>query len=119
MTRKNCPRYPLKCWMTGWKKEYKQLDGDRFEACRIWMRVWKTFKADYDLANRSIDEIDAQFNGSQSFFNWCQDFEMELINASIVSKEFAELGMDSFWKRSNNRGLPNKMFMMRKLHFYK
>lgn len=77
-------------WM---EKGYKLLDIDRFEACRIWMRVWETFKADYDLANRSIDEIDAQFNGSQSFFNWCQDFEMELINASIDSKEFAELGV--------------------------
>ena len=77
-------------WM---EKGYKQSDKDCFEACRIWMRVWETFKADYDLANRSIDEIDAQFNGSQSFFNWCQDFEMELINASIDSKEFAELGV--------------------------
>jgi len=77
-------------WM---EKGYKLLGKDRFEACRIWMRVWETFKADYDLANRSIDEIDAQFNGSQSFFNWCQDFEMELINASIDLKEFAELGV--------------------------
>ncbi len=57
------------------------------------MRVWETFKADYDLANRSVDEIDAQFNGSQSFFNWCQDFEMELMNASVDSKEFADLGV--------------------------
>ena len=77
-----------------WMEEgYGQLDEDRFEACRVWMRVWDTFKADYDLANRSTDEIDEQFNGSQSFFNWCQDFEMELVNASIHSKEFAELGV--------------------------
>ncbi|MFH1152497.1 MAG: SEC-C metal-binding domain-containing protein [Pseudomonadota bacterium] len=75
------------------ERGYKQLSKDQFEACRIWMRVWDTFKTDYDLANRSIDEIDAQFNGSQSFFNWCQDFEMELVNASIDSKEFAELGV--------------------------
>ena len=77
-------------WM---QKGYKQLAKDHFEACRIWMRVWETFKTVYDLDNRSIDEIDAQFNGSQSFFNWCQDFEMELINASIDSKEFAEIGV--------------------------
>jgi hypothetical protein len=51
-------------WM---EKGYKLLNIDQFEACRIWMRVWETFKADYDLANISIDEIDAQFNGSQSF----------------------------------------------------
>ncbi len=73
---------------------YKLLvDNNGFEACRLWMRVWDTFKANYDLSNRSIGEIDVQFNGSQSFFNWCQDFEMELINASIDSKEFAELGV--------------------------
>lgn len=72
---------------------YKLLDSDPFEACRIWMRVWEIFKADYDLAGSSIDEIDAQFSGSQSFSGWCQDFEMELVNASIDSKEFAELGV--------------------------
>ncbi|MGM0378035.1 MAG: hypothetical protein ACQEQ0_14800 [Bacteroidota bacterium] len=78
-------------WM---QKGYKLIeDNNGFEACRIWMRVWDTFKANYDLSNKSIDEIDVQFNGSQSFFNWCQDFEMELINASIQSKEFAELGL--------------------------
>jgi len=77
-------------WM---ENGYKQLDNERFKACRIWMRVWETFKNDYDLANRSIEEIDAQFNGSQSFSNWCQDFEMELINVSIDSKEYAEIGV--------------------------
>ena len=77
-------------WM---ENGYKQLDKDRFEACRIWMRVWETFKNDYDLANRSIEEINKKFNGSQSFLNWCQDFEMEMINASIDSKEYAEVGV--------------------------
>jgi hypothetical protein len=72
---------------------YAQLDKDLFNACRIWTKVWETFKNNYDLANRSIEEIDAQFNGSQSFFNWCQDFEMELINASIGSKEYAKIGI--------------------------
>jgi hypothetical protein len=57
------------------------------------MRVWETFKNNYDLANNSIEEVDNQFNGSQSFFNWCQDFKMELINASIDSKEYAEVGV--------------------------
>ncbi|MDA3896513.1 MAG: SEC-C metal-binding domain-containing protein [Desulfobacteraceae bacterium] len=77
-------------WM---ENGYKQLDEDRFDACRIWMRVWETFKNDYDLASNSIKNIEAQFNGSQSFFNWCQDFEMELINASIDSKEYADIGV--------------------------
>ncbi len=72
---------------------YKQLNEDRLKACRTWKRVWEAFKKDYDLANRSIDEIDTQFNGSQSFFEWCQVFEMELINASIDSKEYAEIGV--------------------------
>lgn len=77
-------------WM---ENGYKQLDKDSFKACRIWMRVWETFKNNYDLVNKSIEEVDNQFNGSQSFFNWCQDFEMELINASIDSKEYAKVGV--------------------------
>ncbi len=72
---------------------YKQLDKDIFKACRIWMKVWEIFKNNYDLDNSSIEEIDHQFNGRQSFFNWCQDFEMELLNASIDSKEYAEFGV--------------------------
>ncbi len=71
---------------------YKELEKDRFKACRTWMKVWETFKTNYDIATMSIDEIDYQFNGSQSFYNWCQDFEMELINASFKSKEYAKLG---------------------------
>ncbi len=73
-------------WM---ESGYKTLKKDHLAACRIWMRVWETFKSDYDVANRSINEIDTKFNGSQSFFNWCQDFEMEMVNASIDSPEFA------------------------------
>ena len=75
-------------WM---ENGYKELEKDPLKTCRIWMKVWETFKNDYDLANRSIDEIDNRFNGSQSFFNWCQDFEMELLNASINSKEYAKI----------------------------
>ena len=77
-------------WM---QNGYNELKKDLFKACRIWMKVWETFKNDYDLANRSIDEIDNQFNGTQSFFNWCQDFEMKLLNASIDSKEYAKFGV--------------------------
>lgn len=77
-------------WM---EKGYKESDKDLFKACRIWLKVWETFKKDYDLANRSFEKIDSEFNGSQSLFNWCQDFEMALINASIDSKEYAEIGV--------------------------
>jgi len=77
-------------WM---ESGYELLDEDRFQACRVWMRVWKTFKDIWDVAGLSIEQIDARFKGSQFFFNWCQDFEMELINASIDAKEFADLGV--------------------------
>jgi len=77
-------------WM---ENGYALLDEDCFQACRIWMRVWKTFTDIYDVAGLSIKQIDARFKGSQSFFNWCQDFEMALINASIDEKEFAEIGV--------------------------
>ena len=73
---------------------YKESEKDIFKGCRIWLKVWETFKNDYDLANRSIEEIDYQFIGTQSFFNWCQDFEMHLINASLTSKEYAKFGID-------------------------
>jgi len=81
--------------LVDWMEDgYHQLETDNFKACEIWMKVWETFKDNYDLSSISLGEVDSQFNGSQSLFNWCQDFEMSLLNAAIGSKVYAEMGVN-------------------------
>ena len=80
-----------------WIEEgYNYLKKDQLKACKIWIKVWDAFKYLFDLPNQTMDEIDNTFHGSQSFFNWCQDFEMAINNSSIDSNEFHNDGLRYF-----------------------
>lgn len=59
-----------------WANEHKDC-----EACNIWLKVWVHFKARYTEHVHSIEEADKDYRGYQSWYNWCQDFEMHLGNA--------------------------------------
>jgi len=77
-----------------WMEEgYKYFENDHAKACKNWLKAWEAFKVLFELPKMSIKQIDNIFNGSQSFFNWCQDLEMELLNASIVDKKNADVGV--------------------------
>ena len=59
-------------------------------ACRVWKQAWHAF---LDIAGRfgigSISDFDDRFGGTQSVFNWVQDYESALLNASRDEKQFA------------------------------
>ena len=77
-----------------WMEEgYKYFENDHAKACNNWLKAWEGFKILFDVQKLSIRQIDNIFNGSQSLFNWCQDFEMELLNASIDNRKNAEIGI--------------------------
>ncbi len=75
------------------EKGYQYSQKDHIQACEIWLKAWETFKANFDLNKLSINEVDAIFGGTQSLFNWCQNFEIELHNASIDDKKFAAIAI--------------------------
>ncbi len=59
------------------------------EACDVWLVAWRdvvylTEKGKFRL----IDEFDDRFRGTQSLYNWCQDFEMELANGGADDKKY-------------------------------
>lgn len=81
-------------WMQEGYKYNNTIDEDK--ACDIWWKVWCTYKKLFNRPNITMKEIDSDFNGSQSFFNWCQDFEITLSNASIDNKKYAEMGINFF-----------------------
>lgn len=50
-------------------------------ACDCWLEVWELVKevvAEHDI--KDVMELDEIVQCQQSFFNWCQDLEMELGN---------------------------------------
>jgi len=64
--------------------------GNVVEACQIWLEVWEHLKTRFQPDMRSIKAADRVFSGLQSLFNWCQDLEMELLNAGHDDPSFFE-----------------------------
>ena len=62
---------------------------DSPKACRLWLETWRAI---LDIMERggidSLDAFDDCFGGTQSVFNWVQDFEMELHNAGLQDARF-------------------------------
>ena len=58
-------------------------------ACRQWRQAWLAI---LDLMQRfrieTIADFDEQFGGTQSVFNWVQDYESELHNAGLDDPQF-------------------------------
>ena len=58
-------------------------------ACRAWLDAWADVLRIFDKTGaQTIGEIDDRFRGSQSLFNWIQDFEAELWNAGLEDRQF-------------------------------
>jgi tetratricopeptide (TPR) repeat protein len=58
-------------------------------ACRAWLDAWTDVLHIFDkTGTRTIGEFDDRFRGSQSLFNWIQDFEDELWNAGLEDRQF-------------------------------
>jgi len=69
---------------------YERLESSgAVEACRIWLEAWNDVVRLLDKAGiESIEEFDERFRGTQSLFNWIQDLEAELWNASLKDRQF-------------------------------
>ena len=64
--------------------------GKEDEGCRIWLQVWDHLKKRFKPEMKSIRDAEKVFSGLQSLYNWCQDLEMDLGNASIIVPAFYE-----------------------------
>jgi tetratricopeptide (TPR) repeat protein len=61
------------------------------EACDAWWQVWEWLVEKVTPERNTIAALDADFVGTQSVYNWCQDFEMELGNACIDDARYCRL----------------------------
>ena len=75
-----------------WMQEgYQSMERDFARACDLWWKVWRELLPRFTPAMRTMHDAEAIFPGEQCLFNWCQDFEMTLIDASTDPK-YAQLG---------------------------
>lgn len=91
--RLNAPHVSYEMLDDMMQEGYRINDEDEKSACDVWWKVWSIYKDLIIHRPMSIKEIDAKFNGTQSLFNWCQDFKMELLNAALKDREYAKLGI--------------------------
>ena len=71
---------------------YDLLEAERTaEACDVWGQVWEWLRDKVTPERNTIAALDADFRGTQSVFNWCQDLEMELGNAGLSDPEYNRL----------------------------
>jgi tetratricopeptide (TPR) repeat protein len=66
-----------------------QARGEEQAACRLWLETWQGIWAIVeDLNLTSVEEFDDLFGGTNSLFNWVQDFVRQLHNAGLREKAF-------------------------------
>jgi hypothetical protein len=74
------------------QKGYDLLQEQRtIEACNAWWQVWAWLVEKVTPERNTIAALDRDFRGTQSVFNWCQDFEMALGNAGLDDPEYNRL----------------------------
>ena len=71
---------------------YDLSEGQRAtEARDAWWQVWQWLMDKTTPKRNTITALDEAFMGTQSVFNWCQDFEMELGNAGLDDARYYRL----------------------------
>jgi hypothetical protein len=64
---------------------------DDVRACRLWLKTWQDIRAVMAVRGlHSVKEWDGQYSGTQSLFNWGQDFILALGNAGRDDRSFFE-----------------------------
>ncbi|MDZ7699229.1 MAG: tetratricopeptide repeat protein [Deltaproteobacteria bacterium] len=64
------------------------------ECCNVWLQVWDHLKSRFTEDMKDVEDTRKVFAGLQSLFNWCQDFEMELLNAGSSDPSFYQKRID-------------------------
>ncbi len=93
--KRYCPERPSMEMLDDWLTEgYDLCDARKnVETVEIWLRVWEHVRPRIEPHMTTFEAADAVFQISQFFGNWIQDFTMEIHNAAIDDKKYAEIGI--------------------------
>ncbi len=93
--KRYCPEHPSIEMLDDAMQEGYQLSmqGERARACDCWWPVWQTIRSRLHPKMRTTKSAAVVFDGTQSLFNWVQDFALELHNAAVADRRYAETGV--------------------------
>ena len=93
--KRYCPERPSIEMVDDWVSEgYDRINArENDKAMDIWLRVWNVVCSRIQPHMTTFDAADPVFDITQSFNNWIQDFTMELENAAIDDRKYADIGI--------------------------
>ncbi len=90
------PDRPSVEMLDDWMQEGYVLDeaGEFERACDRWLEVWAALRNRLRPEMRMCDQADQILVGTQCLYNWLQDLELALTNASPGEPRFARAGIE-------------------------
>lgn len=93
--KRYCPEQPsIEMLDDAMQQGYRlSMHGEGARACDRWWKVWQTIRSRLHPKMCTTKSAAVVFDGTQSLFNWVQDFALELHNAAVVDRRYAEAGV--------------------------
>jgi hypothetical protein len=93
--RRYCPERPSIEMLDDRMQEGYRLasEGEGAEACDSWWEIWQTIRSRLRPEMNTAQRAGAVFDGTQSLFNWVQDFALELHNTALKERRYARIGV--------------------------
>lgn len=93
--KRYCPEHPsIEMLDDAMQEGYRlSMQGEGARACDCWLKVWQSIRSRLRPKMRTAKSAAVVFDGTQSLFNWVQDFALELHNAAVVERRYAEAGV--------------------------
>jgi hypothetical protein len=93
--KRYCPERPSVEMLDDRMQEGYRLasEGQWTKACESWWEVWQTIRSRLRPEMNTARHAAAVFDGTQSLFDWVQDFELELLNAALKERRYARIGI--------------------------
>jgi hypothetical protein len=93
--KRYCPEHPsIEMLDDAMQEGYRlSMQGEGARACDCWWKVWQTIRSRLHPKMCTTKSAAVVFDGTQCLFNWVQDFALELHNAAVAERRYAEAGV--------------------------
>jgi hypothetical protein len=90
-----CPERASVEMLDDWMQEGYELSrsGKGPHACDRWAEVWEVIRGRLEPHMDTCESATPVFDGTQSLFNWIQDYRTELLNAAVGEPRYALAGV--------------------------
>lgn len=93
--KRYCPERPSMEMLDDWMQEGYDFDETRQtdRALEIWLKIWDVLMPRFTPMMKRLDDTRPIFKGYQCLFNWVQDVELALLNATRSDRKWIVPGI--------------------------